>query len=211
MARPALQFLFGLFSPGKTETAPPARPITTTTRIPQPEPVPAFSDLKSLLNTNAVVDDARLEQTADGDWCLRFTLAKSCPVLRIELDHSEPNAQGEFSAWQRVAVGSRTNLGAGRSSDLPVMKSTQTRGLWEWALEDSDPELRAVRPLASRGRFAFVPKGQPEEHLYFVLIWPHCIGSATPSPVLVDETYFRFKDAWAAEAPLAFAPRWRGR
>ena len=216
MARPTLQFFFGLFSLNRERTMPIAERPTTTTRMPSPKAGPAFSDLRALLNANAAVEDATLAQQATGEWRLRLVLAKPCALLRVHLDHSEPAQNGEFSAWQpreRLLVAVRPDVPKGNVLELPVMSRPNGAAAgWRWSSEDDGDGPRDVMPVASRGRFAFVCDDRAEEHLYFVLIWPRTLTPAPAlGPILVDETYFRFKDAWAAEAPLAMPPRWRGR
>ena len=213
MARSFADIVRAFRRPAAPRPGPPAAPpAEAAPRIPAEASLPlAAAGLQALLGAPRLVDGEGLHRGERGDWVLRATLLRACGRLRIDLDRSAPLSTGAATGWrphERLTVATRTGLKAGEVLDVPLLVegSGEGAGRWSWVEEGAVAREPVPATQGSRCRLVFARDGRPEQTLYFVLL------SIAPSgePVLVDETLFRFRDAWEAEAPLAQPPRWRG-
>lgn len=181
-------------------------PISPTWRAPAASPGPPRvpPSLDAFLNPGRTMALIALTQAEDGSWHAVAKAAAAIRKLRIFVDHAPvpPKEVGRAAGPIRVELATLSDVADGQEIRLPVLRLEG--GTWRVA---SPEEVGLASEPMHRCRLAVSADERELQSLYFVIL--PLAGCTTP--IIVDESVFRFKDAWEAEAPLLQTPRWRGR
>ena len=216
MVRSALsRFIAQIASGGRPPAPAPRERITTTGRVPEevlnaaPRPLPA--SLREIVSRNRIIEHPELVPTGQGLWRFTARLATACGRLRVCVDHaaqSEAEALG-WRARSRIELRTYADLAAGDELGFDLIEQDPARpATWCWSSDPKAQEALCTDVDMTRCRLAFIADEREEQSFYFVV---KVVPGERPTPILIGESLFAYKDAWEAESPLAMPPRWRGR